>query len=392
MDEKNVKGKKKGFLIGSIVLIILLVIGACAAYYLTPVKPKKVFTTVIDKVYEASQSKQKELDSLIGKVSFKTDIHSDIQSEEKILEILNNVHIYYESGMDFKEKRMHVLLDTKYKEKELLNASFDFQENNAYIYLKDIFSKTLRVPMEDFDKIFSMVSPKDNEVILKYLKNGLNKALQEKYFTKESTNITLNEKNIKVTKNELILNEKNLKEIINVLKEEMNHEEFIESFARLTSMSQEEIKEMIEQLDVDSITLEDTITISIYTKGKEFKGFEIKVEKNSFTFLKQNNNNYVYEIKGNESNFKGNVEIIIKENTINLKIYFDAKEMNGSFTIEFGYSENEELPKIETSNVVEVEKLTEAEQMEIIENLQKKEGVALLMQSILNISGFDFSI
>lgn len=394
MDENNVKenkNTKKGILIGA-VLIVLLVIGAIVAYYFTPVKPKKVFTIMLDKVYEASKSTQKELNSMVGKMTLKTDIHSNEASIENILGILNDLDIRYEYGMDFKEKRMHVLLDTFYKEKELLNATIQFQDENAYVNLKDIYDKTLQVPMEDLDKVFSMVNQNDYDIILKQVKNALEQSLKEKYFSKENTNITLEDKSVKVTKNSLLLNEKNLSEILNTLEQELNNDEFIESFARVTNLSREDVKDMLEEIDSSDETLENPLTISIYTKGQGFKGIEVTDGIDSFRLLKVTDTEYTYEIKIDGNTYEGNLELQMKENDIHLKISFAINEINGSITFDFGYTENGKLPEFDTSNVISADSLTEEEQMAIMENLQKKEGIALLMQTILNSNMLNISL
>lgn len=395
MDENNLNAKKftkKGILLGGIVLIVLLVIGAVAAYYFTPLKPKKVFTTALDKVYEASISNQQELDSLIGKMTLKTDLHSSDDSIENILKILNDMDIRYEYGMDFKEKRMHILLDTYYKEKELLNATIQLQDENAYVNLKDIYDKTLQVPMEGLDEIFSMVNQKDYDIILKHLRNALDKALKENYFSKENANISLDGKDVKVTKNNLLLNEKNVSEILNTLKQELNNDEFVESFTRITNLSREDVEDMLEEIESSDLTLNQPITLSIYTKGHDFKGIEITDGIDTFSLLKDKDTKYTYEIKIDGSAYKGNLELQNKGNNINLKISFDTNEINGSIAFEFGYTENGKLPDLDTSNVVSADNLTEEEQMIIMENLQKKEGIALLMQTILNSSMLDFSL
>lgn len=395
MDENNLNAKnfkKKGVLLGGIILIALLVIGAVAAYYFTPVKPKKVFTTILDKVYESNKSKQKDLDSITGKMNLKTDLHSNDNSTENILEILNDLEIRYEYGMDFKEKKIYVLLDTFYKEKELLNATAQLQEENAYINLKDIYDKTLQVPMEGLEEMLSMVNQKDYDTILKHLKNALDKALKEKYFSKENASITLNGKNVKVTKNNLLLNEENLSEILDVLKQELNNDEFLESFARITDQSREDVKDMLNEIDSRNVTLDQPITISVYTIGRDFKGIELTNGTDTFSILKDTDTKYTYEIKTNNTSYKGNFELTKKENDLHLKIAFDTKELTGSIVFDFNYKENEKLPIFDTSNSISLYSLTEEEQAKIIENFQKKEGIALLMQTILNSNMLNFSL
>lgn len=188
MDGNNAnmkKNAKKGLIIGGIVVVLLLLVGTLT-YFLMPVKPKKVFTTAIEKVYEASKENSNINNTLGGKYTFTTDIHSQKENEEKILEIINNLKISMDYGMDAKDKKMHIALDSDYKDKELLKATIDVKEQNAYVFLQDIYNKNLLVPIEGMDEIFKMLEKlNEYEIILKHVKNALDKSLKEEYFSKK---------------------------------------------------------------------------------------------------------------------------------------------------------------------------------------------------------------
>ncbi len=398
MDENNVnmkKNTKKGLMIGGIVVVLLLLIGMLT-YFLMPVKPKKVFTIAIERVYESSKENSQVTNTLGGKYTIETDIHSDKTNEEKILEIINNLKISMNYGMDTKDKKMHISLNSDYKDKELLNASIDIQDSNAYVFLQDIYSKQLLVPIEGMDEMFkTFEKANEYEVILKHVKNALDKSLKEEYFSKKNTTITLNGKSTKVIDNQLILNEKNVKEITSVLSDELNNEEFIQSFSNLMDYSEEETKELLMDLKNEEINLEDgTLIISIYTKGlqNKFVGLSIHDESDTISILKNTKTNYSYEIKMDGKNYKGNIDIKIKDNNINLKVSFDIEGISGSITMDFVENKNISLPEIDTNNTISIENLNESEAMEILNNLQNKEGIVELVQTItsLNSIGFNF--
>lgn len=398
MDENNVnmnKNTKKGLMIGGIVVVLLLLIGMLT-YFLMPVKPKKVFTIAIERVYESSKENSQVTNTLGGKYTIETDIHSDKTNEEKILEIINNLKISMNYGMDTKDKKMHISLNSDYKDKELLNASIDIQDSNAYVFLQDIYSKQLLVPIEGMDEMFkTFEKANEYEVILKHVKNALDKSLKEEYFSKKNTTITLNGKSTKVIDNQLILNEKNVKEITSVLSDELNNEEFIKSFSTLTDYSEEETKELLMDLKNEEIDLEDgTLIVSIYTKGlqNKFVGLSIHDESDTISILKNKETNYSYEIKVEDKNYKGGVDIKVKDNNINLKVSFDIEGISGSITMDFVENKNISLPKTDTNNTISIENLNESEAMEILNNLQNKEGIVELVQTItsLNSIGFNF--
>lgn len=394
MDENNAnvkKNTKKGLIFGGIVVVLLLLVGTLT-YFLMPVKPKKVFTTAIQEVYEASKSNFNGIFG--GKYTISTDIHSDNKEIEKILEIVNKLNISMDMGVETKSKKMHIDLDSNYNNKELLKASIDVLDNNAYVFLNDIYNKNLLVPMEGMDEMFSLMeNVKDYEIILKYFKDAFNKSLKDEYFTKENKNITLNGKSVKVTENKLTLDEKNQKELAYALSDELNNEEFIESFSRISDMDKEEVKEMLKDMK-ENIELEDgTLYVSIYTKGinNEFAGIEFKDDKDVISILKNTKTNYSYEIKVEDKDYKGNIEAVIKDNDMNLKVSFDIEGISGSITMDFVENKKVNLPEIDTTNAISVENLSENEAMEILNNLQNKEGIIELMQTITSLSSIGFN-
>lgn len=395
MDEVSMEKKKqqKGLLIGGIVVVLFLIIGTFAAYFL-PTKPKKVFTTAIESVYSLSKENSKQSDKLGGTFTLSTDLHSDNKQEEKIFEILNNLNIKIDYQVDTNAKKMQMLLDSHYKDKELLAASMNIENDNAYIFLKDIYSKYLLVPSEGLDKMFkTFENTKDYEIVLKYFKNAFKKSLKDEYFTKENTSISLNGKNVKVSKNNLVLNEKNITEIANVLSEELNNKEFIESCSRITDTSEEKIRNGLEELK-ENVDIEETLIVTIYTQGlqNKFAGISFQDENEKFSIFKNTETNYSYEVTANRQNFKGDIEIkVSNKKDANIKLSFDIDGIKGFITFDFVSNENVDFNKIDENNVVSTENLSNQEAMQIINNFQKKEGIADFIKAITSLYSSNFS-
>ncbi len=387
-NENAKKINKKGLIIGGIVVVLLLLIGVLT-YFLMPTKPKKIFTTAIEKVYDTAKENSQVDDLLTGKFTLSTDLHSNKAEEEKVLDILNNLKISMDYGMDAKSKKMHIALDSDYKEKELLNASIDVLNNQAYVFLQDIYSKNLIVPIDGIDEMFNTLeNVKEYEVILKHMKNALEKSFKEEYFSKESTTITIEDKKVKVTDNKLTLNEKNVKEIANVLSDELNNEEFIESFAKIANVTKEEVKDMLADLKNEEVDLEDgTLYVSIYTKGLQntFVGITFKDESDEISIYKNSKTNYSYEIKIDNKNYKGEAEVKTEKKDIYMKVSFDIEGISGFVTFDFKEN-NATLPDVDTTNAISIEDLSENEASEILNNLQQKEGIIELIQAFSNLN------
>lgn len=159
--------------------------------------------------------------------------------------------------------------------------------------------------------------------------------------------------------------------------------------------SEEETKEMLIDLKNEEIDFEDeTLIVSIYTKGlqNKFVGLSIHDKNDTISILKNTETNYSYEIKVEDKDYKGNIEAKIKDNDINLKVSFDIEGISGSITMDFVENKKVSLPEVDTNNVISVENLSENEAMEILNNLQNKEGIVELIQALtsLNSIGFNF--
>lgn len=384
----NKKTKQKGLIIGGILFLVVLLLGMII-FTLVSVKPKKIFTTSIDKVYSYVKENNNTIETTSGKFTFTTDLHSKNTQEEKILDIVNNLILSIHYAVDIDNKKINMDLDSQYKNKELLKANLFVENENAYVFLNDLYSKYIQVPIEGFDEAFATMKNKDDyEIVLKHLKEALNKALKDDYFQKENTTLAIQGKNIKVTENKLILNEKNTKEIASILSVELNNDEFIKSVSKITTNSEEKIKERLNSLQDENKNLNSkNFTISIYTKGfqNEFMGIEFKDEHDAITILKEKKENYSYLLKTNNETYKGNVEIKTNKKDIYLKISLDTKEINGSITFDFVNDETPNIPNIDTSNAILIDSLKDTDSIDILNNLQKNEGVVEFIQSIASL-------
>lgn len=390
-NEQKQNGGIKKVLVSLFVLIVLIVIG-CLTYVAMMATPKKVFTTAIDKVYKtANESTKESPTTLAGDFSIQTEINSEDENYNKIFAILNNLDLDLNYEIDYNQKIMNMDLTTKYNNKDLLSASMTIKEEEAYIYLNELFDKYIHVPIENFEDIYtSNQFMEDYKVILKEVKNALDKSLKDDYFTSESTTITINEKSQKVTKNILNLTEDNLQEIMEVMTKELNKDAFIESVARISNTEKEEIKESLE--NPEKITLENgTLTISIYTKGitKEVVGIEIKDNVDTINIVKDTDTKFSYEIISEETTIKGNLEIKTDDKNATLTIFFDTDEINGTVTLNYSYTYNEKVTEKVIDNVIDADALTIEDQQQIYYNLQNNEAILEFIQAISSVGFTD---
>ncbi len=376
MDGKILEKNKKGIIL---VAIIILLIIAGLFYLFLPTKPKSVFTTAINKVSNMSFDKN---DKVLGaNVSMDTDIHSNNKNQEKIFNIINDLDISYNFLMDSDKKQAHISLDTKYEDKNLLGATMDLKDEKAYLFLKDLYSKNLIIPMDGIEAIYNLSNKEDYKIIVNQISKALEKSLKDKYFSKESSKLELDGKKVKVDKYILKINNENIKEIAQVLSDELNNDEFIDAFARVVKYSSDEVKEALEEMKGEDVSLDDDIFVSIYLKGKKYIGFEIADSKEKLAIYKETNTKYLYDITLNKKSYKGNIEINGVKKNFDIKVTFDIEGINGSVTMKVKDLENINFPEIDTKNSVELDSLSQKDQISIYENLEKNEGLISLIEN-----------
>lgn len=383
-DEKVMKKRNKRIFIASCVFVLFVILGTIL-YPLLVSKPKDVFVNAIDKVISLSSLKRKEelLNKQGGSFNFKMNLSSDNRMNEKVFSILNALDFKMDYKVDYEEGKMQMNIHATYDDKDLLNTSMYFQQNEVYLYWKDIYSKYLKLQTSGMDNLFSISRNRDDyEIVMNYLQNGMKKALKDSYFSKETAVIEVSDKDLKVTKNNFLLTEENLEEIKDCILEELDHEEFINSYATISNSSKKQVEEMLQNLKTKELSLENDITFSIFTKGmkNEFVGFEIYEQENHFTIIKNSETKYHYCFDSSDSSVEGDLEFITNNDGFTLNIIIDSKEVNGTITYDFTKLNEIAIEDIPLENSKNVEDLTSQEQEEIFSSIQNMEGIKALIE------------
>ena len=262
---REIPKKKKGILIVSILFVVFVLLGT-VLYPIVVTKPKKVFTTAIDKVTSlAKQTTKEDLQLYGGSFSFQMDLTSNDKNAQKVLDILNQIQLGFTYKVDYDQEKMIIDLYTDYKEKDLLDLSMYFHNNDAYIFLQEIYDKYIEIEAKGIEEIFSSKDKMEEyQIVLEQVKNAFHKSLKDKYFTKEKTTLTIGNKDTKVTKNIFHLTEENLEEIVLAFSEELDNEPFLTNYASLSGKSEDEIRDTLESLKNETIFLEEDMEIVIF--------------------------------------------------------------------------------------------------------------------------------
>lgn len=381
---KNNRGKNK---LVVIVIVILLLLGALGVFiYYRVVNSKNIFKTLINDTYTYLESNMNTSDTVSGTFNLKVDGTSSDSSTNDMLGILGNIELTGSYGIDYKNKIMNMDIDSKYEGNKLLDVNLYTENSNAYVELVDLYDKYIQMPVEDYDSLFNSISNVDDtKVVLKSVRDALNKSLKDEYFTKEKIDVD----GVKTTKTTLKLDQENYNSIKkDVINELLNDNEFLDSFSALSDTSVEDIKDSLN----DSLAEEkfEGADVSIYTKGlkHEFVRFEIVGENDSFN-VTQDGDTYSFEVSTDENViYDGSVKITENKDDITCNFTINDRQENNSIKLDLSSSTkyDEKIDKLDVSNSVNYENMTEEEANGIVTKLLESDNVMKLMEDFSRVS------
>lgn len=381
MEENNngtpTKKNGKGLVIVLAIVIIALLAGA-AYYFLRPTAtPKDVFVGGIEKVFESSTKKLGEdIKKINTTVSLSGNIESSNEEISKIAQYINQGKLTYNVQMDTEAKKMLVNLGVDYQNENILNGKVYYAsgDENIYVYVQDLFDKYFKVNAKEaagseeglasIDSIFngemSTANGKvDTKKVANIIKESLKKNLKDEYFTKETVD-GLTKNTMKLTVGEI---KTIAKSIITDLKD---NQEFIACFEK-----QDEVKQGLEDVlkefdDFKNTYDSNPFEVSIYTKGPKFdiEKVDAKIELPESKTLSMT----LAEIE--KEKYELNAEI---PDFGKVKLNIEVKEEAAT-----------EIENVNTADSVDVNNMTQADQMKLIGNLMNMklyQYLAPLMQS-----------
>ena len=381
MEENNngtpTKKNGKGLVIVLAIVIIALLAGA-AYYFLRPTAtPKDVFVGGIEKVFESSTKKLGEdIKKINTTVSLSGNIESSNEEISKIAQYINQGKLTYNVQMDTEAKKMLVNLGVDYQNENILNGKVYYAsgDENIYVYVQDLFDKYFKVNAKEaagseeglasIDSIFngemSTANGKiDTKKVANIIKETLKKNLKDEYFSKEATD--------GVTKNTMKLTVGELKALAkNIITELKDNQEFIACFEK-----QDEVKQGLEDAlkefdDFKNTYDSNPFEVSIYTKGPKFdiEKVDAKIELPESKTLSMT----LAEIEKEKYELNADVPDFGK-----VKLNIEVKEEAAT-----------EIENVNTADSVDVNNMTQADQMKLLGNLMNMklyQYLAPLMQS-----------
>lgn len=391
------KPKKKGLIIGGIVLLILIIAILGVTYYFTSSKPEKLFNSYIDKLFA---SEVEDYNSV--KMNSEIKISGELKDSEakQVFEEIGKCVLKIGAQADIEKRQEIVDLGLEYDKKSVIDAKIYYNDGKIYTYFDEIFDKYIELDMNEYQKealkeVFETADKnqiKNTQKAMKIVRDELKAELKEQgEFEKEKTEIDIGDKEEKVTKNTLTLSQKELYKLIsNICSNLAKNDEFLDCFEE---SPKDMLKEMAEDIKDEKVEGKNNVKISIYTKGisNKFVGMDISVniESNSqtqtltFTVLEEDKDVYSYSA-GMKSSFmkvdliSGRVEIdkekdSKKEQEGKVKITMEIAELE-KMSLEMTYSAeyNNGIDKIDINNSVKMNDIKEDEVEAIMKKLMER--------------------
>ena len=388
MEEKDFekKSKKKGLIIFIVILaIILLALGGGYAYLKIANKPEKLFGKLIDEAFELKE----DVKSYRMELGIAASVNTDNENLKAIIEGLKVKSI---TEIDLNKKIFNENLKISHEDNSIIDLNALIENDKAYIYSKDLFSKYIQIPEEDVGDLKNVFTQTDtdNKALENDFKQILKDELKPERLSQE--NVTLNGK--RTTKSTLKLTAKETLELTNkVLSKAYDY------------TKEENLKTLIEEIDTtikdEEYNSKDYIEITLYTQGlkSELVKAEINVvdmDYEEIVLLLEINietkNKYEIRVLSNEESTKKEeaaemftVKVHLEDEhngTIKVKMNLDE---NSSIIIRMNVKEeiNPTIENRDVQNSINMNELTELDYMEIYNNLQKNEILYNIFLSLM---------
>lgn len=403
------KPKKKGLVIGLIVAVLAIMVALVLVYFLVLSNPKIIFSKAIDELLAVDLENH---DSVKMNTEIKASLDLEDTTYEEELAEIEKLTIKAGVQMDVEEKQEIVDLGIDYDNKAVIDARVYYDDGEMYTYLEGLFDRYIEIDMDEetktqfaelFEDPISEGQLKNAEKAIQIAKDELKNQIKENgEFEKKKDEIEIGKDEVKATKTTVTISAKKMDKIVaNILSNLAKNDEFLDCFEE---SPKEWLKEMAEQFKNSNSSSEAYTKVSLYTKGLLNNNLvAIRVEMSSgeednavvLKVVKEDKNVYAYDASMKEDEVKvdlvkGRIEIekdkdTKKEQSGTLVITADVIEV-GSAKLEIDYAVeyDEGIDKINTSNSVNMNDLTEADTQAMLTKLMERPLIGDIISNLMN--------
>ena len=399
------KPKKKGLMITGIIAAVV-VVALVLLYFLVLTSPKFIFGKTIDK-FLAVETENYESVKIDTKIKGTVDLE-DSTYQAQLAEI-EKYTLKAGIQMDAEAKKEIVDLGLEYDNQAVIDAQVYYNDGDMYAYLEGLFDKYIEIDMDEttkaeLDEIFESVASEENtknsEKAVAIIRDELKAQIKESgEFEKKKDKVSVGDDEVKVTKSTVTLTEKQLWKIaINMLSNLADNKEFIKCFEDETI--EDDLKELAELMEENKTEGKGNVKISLYTKGLLNNKLvavdaQLYVPEEEVTVvasaIKEDEGIYSYKVSGKSDGIKidfvnGKIEIekdkdSKEEQSGKAIITAEIIELgNAKLEIDYEIEYNQGIDKIDTSNSVNMNDLTETDMESIMTKLMERPLIKDLLE------------
>ena len=418
----NEKKKGKKGLIACILIVVILIAAACA-YFIVNSKPKAILKSFVNKVAIDNKSEINEIKTVSTNFDLSANINTDDKQSQAMFDEISKCRLEAGAQLDINNTKEIINLGLKYSNQDVIDAQLMYDGNDIYAYLDGIFDKYIKLnaqkeQVEELNKVFdsmkeqySNLKLEDSKEVVKILRNTLNEEIDKtEDVEQEKLTIKIGDKEKKVKKTTIKLTIEELKNLISKIYSNLSEA------AIFSDKEKADLKEAANELEkLNNLNKDEfSFIISVYTKGinNKFVGanFSTHVKQQdmnvSIEILKKDKNSYIYSLSGNGQGANANIatgEISIEEEIDNEEeakgrvnitaeipaIVTQSSKITAEFSIGYDVKVNPTINTIDTSNSVDIDKLTQEDYETIMEKLEQRPLIGDVISMLTSTSIFN---
>lgn len=399
-DNKQSKKKNKVLPILIIGIVFLVAIAFSVLFLFVGKKnsPKSIFVNGIKNV-TSKLFIDNFKDEYFSEMSFNTNLKLESLGYNDLIDLINKMDFAYSIAYNKNAKSMDNLLNIKYDGNDLVSAGIYYRDKKMYLDLGNLYSKTIILPADEYgvkDLIeVNTDTKKDLEKLKKSIDKAVDVAFKDNYFKSSKETIIKNGKNKKVTANTMSLEGQDFKTFIDDIMQELkNDNDFIDVFAKVSGLSNDEIKKEF-VLDTDEIDSNAKLEITVYTSGlvkTSYDGFRVKMIENgteiSLDIIKANDKKYDIAVSFSGISINGTLTKELVNDETKYSFNMGMGDYSVGLNLNVKESSKANIKQIDTSKLETLSEFEKNGMNEISKNIEKNEAFKKLQESILNSNSY----
>ena len=382
----SVPKRKRGGLV-VVIILFLIALGVGGFYCYKQFFAKNAIEVLMNGMFDYLEASidDNDFSSVVGDFQIQMNLQSSDAQNNEVLAIFNKLDFSGSYGIDFDQSIMSIDFNSNYDDKDLFDFSLYTEYGRGYIYLDGLYDKYIDTSIDNYSEMFER-----NLDDYKYLVVGFRKAmessLKDEYYVVEKVSVDgkrLEKTTLDLTGDNYQEWNKNFTEVL------INDSNFIESYAKVFDMEVEDVrKELEDGLEEDKDY--DGEEYILYMDGFEMFKFEINSEEDRIVVSAGGKNKYDYQLfeKGIEYG-SGSIEIGTNDDSAIISYYDNEEEIGIELMVEVTAKENEVVKRIDVSNSISVEKISDDDVMSIYNKLMENEGIVKIIEEVTNLFGYD---